>query len=187
MALGPAAIPILEKLLPGPSAEVRYRLGDAIAKLKRMEIDGEGRLHQWAASAQASSEYTNADWSATQATGKPDTLAAGDARTAWASLKEDGGDEWLELGYENAVRPTQVRVHETFNPGAVVRVEARDEAGTWQPLWEGKSRTTETIRWFTIDIAPRFATRSIRITLDSAGVPGWNEIDAVELVGDPGP
>jgi hypothetical protein len=187
VALGPAAVPVLETLVPGSSAEVRYRLADAIALLKRMEIDAEGRLHQWAASARASSEYTNGDWSAQQATGKPDTLAAGDSRTAWASLTEDGGEEWLELGYEHAVRPSQVRIHETFNPGAVVRIEAIDAAGKWQILWEGKDRTKEDIRWFSIDVAPRFSTRSIRIRLDSAGVPGWNEIDAVELIGDPYP
>src|ERR1043166_5517560 len=62
VSLGPSAIPILEKLAPGPSAEVQYRLADVIAKLKRMEIDSEGRLHQWAATARASSEYSATDW-----------------------------------------------------------------------------------------------------------------------------
>jgi hypothetical protein len=187
VALGPTAIPFLEKLAPGPSAEVQLRLAEAIAKLKRMEVDPDGRLHQWARSAQASSEYSATDWSAMQATGKPDTEAAGDKRTAWASREADSGDEWLELGYEHAVRPSQVRVHETFNPGAVIRLEAVDEAGKWQLLWEGKDRTKEPIRWFKIDVTASFATRLIRLTLDSAGVLGWNEIDAVELIGDPAP
>lgn len=187
IALGPGAIPILERLMPGPSEEVRYRLGDALAKLRMMEMDAEGLLHQWAATARASSEYTAADWSAARATGKPDTAAAGDARTAWASLAADAGEEWLELGYEHAVRPTRVRVRENFNPGAVIRVEARDAEGNWRALWQGKDPTREAPGWFEVPLTAGFETRAIRVTLDSAGVPGWNEIDAVELVGDPAP
>ena len=187
LALGPVAVPVLERLLPGPSAETQYRLTDAIAALRRMEIDAEGRLHQWARTARASSEYRPDDWSALQATGKPDTMGAGDARTAWASLSADGGEEWLELGYEHAVRPARVRVHETYNPGAVVRVEARDAEGEWRILWEGKDAVREAPGWCEVTVAPGFVTRLIRITLDSANVAGWNEIDAVELIGGSGP
>ncbi len=184
LMLGPGAVSVLERLLPGPSAEVQYRLMDAIAKLKRLEVDADGRLHQWAATARASSEYTNTGWSAMQATGKPDTLAAGDARSAWASMSADGGEEWLELGYEHRIRPTRVRVHETFNPGAVVRIEARDEEGTWRVLWAGKDPVREGLGWLEVSVTAGFATRAIRITLDSANVAGWNEIDAVELIGE---
>lgn len=184
LLLGPGAIAVLERLLPGPSAEVQYRLTDAIAKLKRLEVDAEGRVHQWASTAGASSEYTNTGWSAMQAAGKPDTLAAGDARSAWASMSADGGEEWLELGYEHRVRPTRVRVHETYNPGAVVRIEGRDEEGAWRILWEGKDPVREGLGWLDVPVAAGFATRAIRIMLDSAGVAGWNEIDAVELIGE---
>ena len=34
---------------------------------------------------------------------------------------------------------------------------------------------------------PPFSSRTIRVTIDAAAVPGWNEIDAVELIGDPAP
>jgi hypothetical protein len=184
LALGPAALPVLERLFPGPSAESQYRLTDAVAVLRRMEIDAEGRLHQWARTARASSEYRPDDWSAMQATGRPDTAGAGDARTAWASLSADGGEEWLELGYEHAVSVTQVRVHETFNPGAVIRVEARDGEGTWRMLWEGKDAVHEAPGWCSVSVKAGIATRAIRITLESANVAGWN---AVELIGDSSP
>ena len=185
--LGPAAIPVLEEALKGRSAEALYRIRNVLGRLGRMEIDADGRLHQWAATAVASSEYTNTDWSAMQATGKPDTQAAGDARTAWASFEADGGEEWLELGYENAVIPTRVRVHETYNPGAVVKIEGRDEKGEWRVLWQGRDPIREGIGWLEVDVTAAFATRSIRLTLDSANVAGWNEVDAVELIGDAAP
>jgi len=187
VALGPAAIPVLEKLLPGASAEVEYRLTYGIARLRRLEIDAEGRFHQWAATATASSEYQDTNWSAMQATGKPDTEGPGDARTAWASLSADGGEEWLELGYEAPVVPVRVRIHETYNPGAVIRVEARNEKGEWTLLWEGRDPVREGAGWCEVDVTARVATRTIRVVLDSAHVPGWNEIDAVELIGDPAP
>jgi hypothetical protein len=187
VSLGPAAIPVLEKLLPGDSAEIEYRLTYALAKLRRIEIDADGRFHQWASTATASSEYQHQDWSAMQATGKPDTAGPGDARTAWASLTPDGGEEWLELGYEAPVFPTRVRIHETYNPGAVVKIEARDGKGGWTILWQGRDPVREGAGWCELAVASPMAVRTIRITLDSANVPGWNEIDAVELIGDPAP
>lgn len=189
--LGPSALPEIEKayarLGAKGSEEARARLKQVILRLREMTIDEEGRLRQWAAGAKASSEYTETDWSAKQATGAPDTTAAGDSKTAWASREADGGDEWLELTFEHRVRPTHLRVHETFNPGAVVKIEALVENDRWRVLWSGQSRTTDGIRWFTVTFEPvAFTTRAIRITLDSANVAGWNEIDAVELIGEPG-
>jgi hypothetical protein len=187
VALGPAAIPVLERLFPGPSAEVEYRLTYGLAALRRIEIDPDGRFHQWAQTATASSEYQHDAWSAMQATGKPDTVGPADARTAWASLTADGGEEWLELGYEVPVLPTRVRIHETYNPAAVVKIEARDGNGGWTILWKGRDPVREGAGWAELDVTARQPVRTIRITLDSANVPGWNEIDAVELIGDPSP
>lgn len=187
LALGPQAVTILEKLLPGPSAETEYRLTDAVAKLRRLEVDVDGRVHQWAVTARASSEYRDTAWSAMQATGKPDTLNPGDAQTAWASLTADGGEEWLELGYDAPVFPSKVRVHETYCPGAIVKVEARDDRGAWKVIWQGRHPVKEAGGWFEVETTGALPTRAIRLTLDSAGVSGWNEIDAVELVGDSAP
>jgi hypothetical protein len=46
----------------------------------------------------------------------------------------------------------------------------------------------DTPRWFEVEVtSDGWTTREVRITLDSDAVPGWNEIDAVELVGrEPG-
>ena len=149
-------------------------------------------LRQWASTAKASSEYSPDGWNAQQACGPPNTETAGDHNTAWTTQAEDAGPQWIELTYGIPVFPDGVRIHETFNCGTVVRVEALNSSGQWMPLWAGADPTLgQPIAWFEVPFTPQpFTTRTIRVTLDTAKVPGWNEIDAVELLGrtpeDPG-
>jgi hypothetical protein len=126
-----------------------------------------------------------ARWSAFQATGAPDTAVAGDIGAAWASKQADMGEVWLELDFEVAVTPQSLRIRETYNPGAVARIEAVLDGGTRETLWEGRADVAAAPRWF--EPALRTASRpvrTIRIVLDTDRVSGWNEIDAVELAGD---
>jgi hypothetical protein len=143
---------------------------------------------QWASGATASTEFGKPQWSAAQATGAPNTPQAGDCSTAWASRQPDDDSEWLILTFDAAVEPTLIRVHETYNAGAITKVQAKDASGAWRTIWEGAAAACETPRWFEVPV-PKAAwtTREVKITLDSKAVPGWNEIDAVELVGyEPG-
>lgn len=186
LQLGPCAKSLLAKILAGKnSPEVHQRVTHILAKLGELSDDEDGRLHQWAGDAKASSEYSNPGWSARQSTGKPDTMQGGDIQTAWATKRPDDGTEWLELTYREAVHPTLVRVRETYNPGAVTKVEARDTTGRWHTLWEGKDATKACPGWLETPIArPTWTCRVIKVTLNTAAVRGWNEIDAVELVGE---
>lgn len=142
---------------------------------------------QWASDATASSEYQDENYNALQATGEPNTPLAGDYPTAWASKEADGGDETLELSYEALVAPVAIHIYESNAPGAVVKIEAFNaESEEWALLWEGNEPTDAPSRIFSPELASTdFATDRIRLTLDSANVMGWNEIDAVELVGTP--
>jgi hypothetical protein len=186
VALGPCVRPRIDGLLRDElSAEVRARLRAAAERLREVEEDVDGRLRQWAEQARASTEYESDRWSARQAVGRPDSAAGADQATAWASKDADAPQEWLELDYTLQVRPRTIRVHETYNPGALVKVEGRDADGTWRVLWDGGASARDGA-WLAVDVGPGAgATRSIRLTLDSGAVGGWNEIDAVELIGDP--
>ncbi|HYF50889.1 MAG TPA: hypothetical protein VEJ63_15850, partial [Planctomycetota bacterium] len=93
MKLSPGSIPRLEELSRTTAPEVSLRLLQAVAHLQQLDEDSDGRLRQWAIDATASSEYQADQWSAKQATGKPNTPNAGDAPTAWASMNADGGEE----------------------------------------------------------------------------------------------
>lgn len=124
-------------------------------------------------------------WTALQATGAPDTPVDGDHGTAWASKGPDMGVVTLELTYDRAVRVDGVRIHETLAPGAVAKVEALGPDRTWVVVWEGTSTVRPSPSFFEPTVTPTaFATDRIRLTLDTNRVAGWNEIDAVELVGD---
>jgi hypothetical protein len=126
-------------------------------------------------------------WSALQLTGEPDTPGDGDLGTAWASKREDMGEVWLELDYERAVLPEAVRIHETLKPGTVAKVQARTPTGAWETLWEGVAPEGGSPRWFEPALSrASTAVSTLRLVLDTNRIPGWNEIDAVELVGGGG-
>jgi hypothetical protein len=142
-------------------------------------------LRQWAVDATASSQYGEDAWSAMQATGEPDVDAYSDDIDAWAPAPSDGTIEWLEVGYAQAVIPTAVTIVENLGNGAVTTVEALDrERGEWVVLWSGTDPSPQQLIGFSPRLADAdFPTDRLRITLDSDLVAGWNEIDAVELVG----
>ena len=126
----------------------------------------------------------HAQWGPVEATGVPNTPTAGDIPTAWASQTPDGQKEWLELEYETAVRPRVVEVHETYNPGALYQIGLFDQFGREHIVWRGIDPTQPPAAKGVsrIKITPKFATKRIKIYLDSPKVTGWNEIDAVGLI-----
>ncbi|MEW6736337.1 MAG: hypothetical protein AB1489_33905 [Acidobacteriota bacterium] len=125
-------------------------------------------------------------WSAAQATGTPDTPQAGDYRTAWASLLPDGGLEWLKLDYEHAIKIAEVRVRESYNSGTIVKVAAVLDNGSETLLWEGQDTTSTAPADFLVQPKITVKAKSIKVYLDTRLKPGWNEIDAVELIGQDG-
>jgi hypothetical protein len=122
-------------------------------------------------------------WSPEQLAGPPDTHQAADLPTAWASQEPDGGVEWLQLEYDQAVELAEVRVHESFNPGAISKVAAVDPGGAEVVIWEGTMEQQEGSVESVFEVPPGVRGSSIRLYLDTTRVPGWNEIDAVEVVG----
>jgi hypothetical protein len=142
---------------------------------------------QWASAAKAGSEYGSENYGAIQATGAPNVTSYADDSRAWASASADNQEEWLELTYINAVHATEVRIRQTFNPGAIKQIDLYDETGQMHQVWSGidPARSAQPqIAWFAVKFAATsFSTRKVRILFDSPAVKGWNEIDAVQLVG----
>jgi hypothetical protein len=123
-------------------------------------------------------------WDTDQVTGPPDTHEAGDIRTAWAAKTPDANQEWLVLEYEQSVVPIAVLVHETYNPGAVVKLTRFEKFGGEETLWEGADPTPAgaELGVSRLPVSTSIATNRIKLYIDSPAVPGWNEIDAVGLV-----
>ncbi|MGI6149502.1 MAG: hypothetical protein GX195_06645 [Firmicutes bacterium] len=143
-------------------------------------------LTQWAVTASASSEYGSGDWSAKQMLGQPDFYPNyGDSGYAWAPAHGNNGLQWVELGFAEAVYVDRVDIYETFNPGAIVRVELIDTTGRWHLVWEGTGGSAgTTARLFSVrNGIVTVPCQRVRITLDTDSVSGWNEIDAVSITG----
>jgi|GEM_PF-1771795 len=125
-------------------------------------------------------------WSPGRAAGAPDTPDHGDHATAWASQTPDGGREWLQLKYPKSVEVREINIHETYNPGALSKVSAIMPDGSERVIWEGTEDPDNGMVERAVKVPPGIRSDQIRIELDTSRVPGWNEIDAVEMVGADG-
>lgn len=123
------------------------------------------------------------NWGPEQVVGPPNTHAAGDIPTAWAPRSSQGGrDEWLQVNYDRAVDISEIRVRETHNPGAIARLAAVLPDGQEVVIWEGVTSATEAPVDTSFSAPAGLQAQSVKVYLDRTRAPGWNEIDAVELV-----
>jgi len=125
-------------------------------------------------------------WSAAKATGAPDATPNRDDPNAWAPREAEMGRQWLQLSFPTAVVAHGVRVFEVNATGALVEVLAKAPDGRWTTLWRGTTEVAggspRLLTW-----APTgFAVCTIRLVLDTNRSAGWDEIDAVELLGGAG-
>lgn len=124
-------------------------------------------------------------WDSVQVTGPPDTFLAGDHHTAWAPKHQEMGPVWMELTFAEPDRPMAVRIHESYHPGAVASVSVKDPEGRWRECWSGEAHREAAPRWFEVPLGVvDHVVSAVRIVVDTDRVKGWNEIDAVELVGE---
>lgn len=152
-------------------------------------------LGQWASSAVASSTYAQtadqkAGYSAWQATGAPNVSRYSDNPAAWTTRSGDSKTpEWLEVKFARPVYATSLRIRQSAAPGAISKLELIDADGASHEIWSGADATPyqkNTIGWLVQDIPKTsFVVTGARITLATARVWGWNQIDAVQLVGEP--
>ena len=138
-----------------------------------------------------STEYSAAPgpWSSFVVLGAPDTYPEyGDIQTSWASKTKDGADEFLALAFDTAQFVNQIEIYETFNPGAVTAVSVRNvENGSWVPVYTGGKHKDlpKKSRIMTIDFPQTvYKVDAVKINIASRSVPGWNEIDAVAIIGE---
>ncbi|MEK6916176.1 MAG: hypothetical protein AABW92_00375 [Nanoarchaeota archaeon] len=155
------------------------------------------KINQWAIAAEASDSYgglfggNRDDQSPFAATGEPDVTECGENQRAWVISQDNDGLHWLELSYDKEVYVSSVKVIESFNPGAVVKIELKNDSDYFT-LWEGSYKTKDCsytlekkyqeIQGNITSNMTSFSTDKVRITVNT-DVAGWNEIDAVELAG----
>ena len=144
-------------------------------------------IRQWAVDATASDEYGSDAWSARQAIGEPDVVNCGDDVAAWAS-ESATSYSWIELTYDVPVVPTEVTVVQNYNPSQVVEVDVITTAGEEYIIWTGEPEKIDYCpdeMTITLDLGldEQIVVNKVRVYVDQSVGWGWNEIDAVELVG----
>ena len=172
--------------MPGLTVETTSGLKGADWAMKQDAISKEAD-GQWAVTASASSSYNDAsghdDNSPFQATGVPNVDTEGDNGNAWTPKEPDAGLEWLDLVYSKPVFANAVRIRESAGAGAVAKVDLYDEQGQAHTIWTGTDPTTG-LNYFMLNLPKTaFKTNHLRLTLATNVISGYNEIDAVQLVG----
>lgn len=142
-------------------------------------------MAQWASSARATSQYGSPAWAARQATHAPNTKSCGDNSTAWAS-KSDLSIDTLTVGFKVPVVPKLVKVYQTYNPGQVTKVQVVDVKGRATDVYAAAPAASPGCPYvLKVPITGvKAKVKTVRITVDQSVLRiGWNEIDAVQLVG----
>jgi hypothetical protein len=138
-------------------------------------------------SAEASTEFANPEWGAEQVAGTPDAPGCGDYQFAWASAASDS-IATLEVSFSRSVYPLEIVIHESYNPDQVVKVEVFDPGtgGFYAVLQKNPVQIDRPCPYQLIVPVDGidFQTNLVRITIDQSQLGlGWNEIDAVQLIG----
>lgn len=147
-----------------------------------------GFIAQWASSAEASSQYGDDSWSAMQATGAPNVAQCTDSSSAWASADATEVAE-LTVSFETPVDAVAIRIHQTYTPGSITQVALVDAArGSVVPIPNSADvpELEPCPRVFTVFVPDNLdigQVNGVVITVDQSIGGGWNEIDAVELIG----
>lgn len=144
-------------------------------------------VYQWGVEAEASSEFSTTEWNAEQAVGEPDSPGCGDYQFSWASAASDSIDT-LIVRYPESVFPMEIIIHESFNPDQIVKVEVLDaDRGTYYTVLQKNPLQVDRPCPFELSVPVsgiNFRTNTVRITVDQSQLGlGWNEIDAIQLIG----
>ncbi|KAJ8669039.1 hypothetical protein QAD02_000298 [Eretmocerus hayati] len=93
--------------------------------------------------------------------------------------------DYIDLEYSKEVFPVRVSIYETFNPGSVVAIWARDEAGQWLRLWSGPPQiVSHKARIFSPPLhLCNFKTKTLRLEFNHSLLDYYTELDAVLLIG----
>lgn len=123
-------------------------------------------------------------WHALQATGEPNANRTSDDPKAWAPRGPESGIQWLELSYGTAMTADRVVIHETCTPGALKEVLVRPAGGEWQSVF--RADQTPPSHPLQVEFAAVASVSAVKLILDTDRTRGWNEIDAVQLLGPGG-
>lgn len=147
-------------------------------------FNSSAQVVQWASKViQFSSELSPGQYSAQQALGKPNVLpAGGENPNAWVPDKPNK-KEFLKLGFDTPLNVRQVAVAESYNPSAISRILAYDEAGAEYVVYTLNPTSIPLKgRMLTVFIEPTtYKVTAIKLEFDGAAIADYFGIDAVAI------
>ncbi|XP_011500212.1 PREDICTED: F-box/LRR-repeat protein 4 [Ceratosolen solmsi marchali] len=93
--------------------------------------------------------------------------------------------DYIDLEYHKEVYPVRISIYETYNPGSVVAIWARNETGQWLRLWNGPPQIVpHKPRIFSPPLQLcNFKTKMLRLEFNHSLLDYYAELDAVLLIG----
>jgi len=133
-----------------------------------------------------SSQLGEKKYGAIQVIGPPSVMPDfGFSNCSWTpKLQNSTIDEWIKVAFRKPIRVQQISIAENFNPGAVIKIILYDSLGIEHLVYNKFSSVPieEKGRMFNVFI-PRtpYEVYALKILMDTEGVPGWNQIDAIGI------
>ncbi|KAK3102862.1 hypothetical protein FSP39_014503 [Pinctada imbricata] len=91
----------------------------------------------------------------------------------------------FQVGYAERLQIETIAIYETYNAGAVKKIESLNPSGQWEIIWSTQQvRLITSSRIFSPNIQrKKYPTDSIRITVDCSLSASYVEIDAIKITG----
>ena len=146
-----------------------------------------GQRVQWASEVVGkSSEYGEKRYSAKQVLGKPDVLPNyRDSPCSWSPFREQSRvDEFIHVGFSKPMAIRQVAVAESHNPGAVSKIIVYDRFDRPDTVYNNSMTRPLPERGRMLRVVfPQtpYPVYSVKVILNTIGMPGWNHIDAIGI------
>lgn len=140
-------------------------------------------IEQWVSRVvEFSSEYGQG-WEAATLIGPPTVNGCVDERGSWAAREANRPTEFLHVGFDEAVIPHSVVVHQNLNPGGVRQIEFFGADQSVAVAVGDDSVACPNASIFDVTDRVDFPVDNLRIVIDGQHTTGWEEIDAIKLIG----
>ena len=149
-----------------------------------LALSGRQEISQFAAAARAESQLSDFDWAAIQAVGPPNVEGCTSDPASWTSQNPVSS---ITLSFAELVRPTRVRVYQNHNPNFVSRIVITDIFGEQRVIYE-QQPSSIAVCPYTLDVevplGGTYPANQVTVFLNqTSNTDGFNQIDAVELIG----
>jgi hypothetical protein len=138
-----------------------------------------------------SSEYADKETTkenrAIQVLGKPNKLPqVGYSVCAWQPMTQNNSinEEFIIVSFDTIMPVRQIVIAENFGQGAITHVDVFDENNNIHPIWINNTPPTNELGKMLnliLNQMTTFKVRSVRVSLNTSKVKGWNQIDAIAI------